>query len=531
MKLILFLSLILICYANHKPIYHITPEKNWMNDPNAPIYYRNNYHFFYQHNPNETFWGKISWGHVYSSDLIHWKRLPIAISPTDHSYDSYGIWSGMGVIEEGEFIAFYTGVTQINETFPFKEVQCIASSKDPLLLKFKKYETNPILSNKPIGNELSFRDPFIFKENKKWKMLLSSGYNDTGGNVIIYESDILKSNNWKYKGKLIDDEYTIKYKNITGTIWECPILISFENHHQSVLFLSADKTEPHQSQWYSLGILKNKKFIPERMRLMDSGYLYAVNSFKHSNGNDLLIGWIKESRSRDDQIKDGWSGSLSLPSNFKISNDGYLEFEPIKEIESLRKSLVSSFRNSKLLEKTLILEKGNFIEIYSTFLLKDQISNKFGFYIKSSNDFKENTKIYFDKAKYQIIIEREDSSLSSSVEKYNHIVDVPRLVGINQPLEIRIFIDASVIEVFVNKKVRIATRVYPLLSNSISVYSYSDRESINVNSLFIWEMNSIWNDTIDEEQSILVLIISNLISSVFLFSFILLIYLISKIKK
>jgi len=69
-----------------------------------------------------------------------------------------------------------------------------------------------------------------------------------------------------------------------------------------------------------------------------------------------------------------------------------------------------------------------------------------------------------------------------------------------------------------------------MLSNSISIYSYSNNnENMKVTSLSIWEMNSIWNEILNEQQSISLLIFSNLFSLIILIPFILFIYFVSKI--
>src|SRR6201989_2111974 len=60
-----------------RPVYHFTPEKNWTNDPNGLLYLNGVYHLYNQQNPFENKWGHMSWGHATSTDLIHWKHLPV----------------------------------------------------------------------------------------------------------------------------------------------------------------------------------------------------------------------------------------------------------------------------------------------------------------------------------------------------------------------------------------------------------------------------------------------------------------------
>ena len=81
--------------ADHqRPKVHFLPAANWMNDPNGPIYWKGRYHMFYQHNPNAAVWGDMHWGHAVSSDMIHWRHLPMALAPTHGGIDKDGVFSG-----------------------------------------------------------------------------------------------------------------------------------------------------------------------------------------------------------------------------------------------------------------------------------------------------------------------------------------------------------------------------------------------------------------------------------------------------
>jgi fructan beta-fructosidase len=96
----------------HRPQFHFSAKKNWINDPNGLVYRDGIWHLFFQHNRLAPVWGEMSWGHAVSDDLLHWRELEIALEPDDMG----DMFSGSAVVDEhntagfgaGALLAFYT---------------------------------------------------------------------------------------------------------------------------------------------------------------------------------------------------------------------------------------------------------------------------------------------------------------------------------------------------------------------------------------------------------------------------------------
>jgi len=96
-----------------RPQFHLLPARNWMNDPNGPIYWNGHYHMFFQHNPNAAVWGDMHWAHSVSPDMVHCRHLPVALSPSSGGPDRDGCFSGSAVNQGGTATILYTGVRSV----------------------------------------------------------------------------------------------------------------------------------------------------------------------------------------------------------------------------------------------------------------------------------------------------------------------------------------------------------------------------------------------------------------------------------
>src|SRR5271165_1349461 len=157
----------------YRPVFHFSPPKNWTNDPNGAVYYRGEYHLFYQHNPFGDTWGHMSWGHAVSSDLFHWQHLPVALSEENGVmifsgstvvdwHNRSGFCRGTGTEAGPCLVAIYTGHADKLQT------QNIAYSNDKGRT-WTKYSQNPVIDL----HLSSFRDPKVLwhEGTHKWVMV------------------------------------------------------------------------------------------------------------------------------------------------------------------------------------------------------------------------------------------------------------------------------------------------------------------------------------------------------------------------
>jgi beta-fructofuranosidase len=321
-----------------RPQFHLLPEANWMNDPCAPRYFRGQYHMFFQYNPGAAVWGDMHWAHAVSPDLIHWKHLPVALSPTPGSYDAAGCFTG-SVLPGAEVpTILYTGVTRSKlETIRgegLREVQCLATSTDPDLRSWKKLD-KPVLEGPPPGLQVSgFRDPCPWKDGDTWYLGVGSGFNKIGGAVLLYSSP--DGRNWTYLHPLAQGKWNGSNKInpvATGEMWECPDFFPLGDKH--VLLYSTEG-----KVYWEVGRFDKSdlRFHSETRGLLDHGSYYAMKSMVDAKGRRILWGWVQETRTAEECKAAGWAGAMALPRVLSLGADNSLRMEAPPEFATLRKN-------------------------------------------------------------------------------------------------------------------------------------------------------------------------------------------------
>jgi beta-fructofuranosidase len=414
-----------------RPQYHLLPPANWMNDPNAPVYWNGEYHMFYQYNPKAPYWDTMHWGHARSRDLVHWKHLPIAMRPTPDGPDKDGCFTGCMVIDNGKPVIVYTGVKP--------ETVCLATTDD--MLDWRKHPRNPVLAAPPAGMDTpGFRDPQVWREGNEWMMLIGAGLRGKGGTLLLYTSRNLVD--WTYlhpflSGK-INPAATTKDPVGCGEMWECPDFFPVGDKH--LLYLS---TEDKVLYW--LGDYKDRHFTPVRSGVLVHGPYYAPKSCAGAQGRRVIWGWLREDRSREEQIKSGWSGVMSLPANPSLAPGGILKLSPAPELTMQRRA---EFRVQNVDAGTVIR---NIAPDCCEVVVQFEPAGASEFGVRRGD---------------QKLIRCADGKIT--VRKVT--ADLP--LAHHEGARLHLFVDGSVVEVFANGGVNLAARVYQA-TGDLSLYSES----------------------------------------------------------
>lgn len=453
-----------------------------MNDPNGLIQHQGVYHLFYQHNPQQARWGQIHWGHAASRDLVHWEHLPPALAPGPEPVDAGGIFSGCCVVHNGVPTIIYTGAAR-----PDYHVQlpCVATG-DADLLRWSKYPQNPVIARRPPGKEwLGFRDHTLWQEDGDWHMLIGSGIRGVGGAVLHYASpDLL---NWDYRGPFL-----IGDRNTTDSMWECPDLFrpprtpDAENDGDTRALVLAPI--PSRRPIYCTGPYRDGTFTPAVWGRVDHGQGFAApQSFTDEQGRRIMFGWLREFRPAVEQQTSQWSGVMSLPRLVSLGAGGTLRWAPAPELESLRFHAEALTDTTIHAGKSLILPvRGDALELELEFEPGD--AWQCGLALRQSPDHAEETRIYFDNIHQCWQVDTSQSRLGAHAKLPDGAV-FDHVRGEN--LHLRVFVDASAIEVFADDRVCFSERIYPLRDDSLGASLFSNGANAHLVCCRTWQMRSI----------------------------------------
>ena len=458
-----------------RPVYHFTPESGWMNDPNGLIYLDGEYHLFYQHYPDATVWGPMHWGHAVSKDLLNWESLPIALYPDSLGYIFSGSAvfdaensSGLGTDDNPPMVAIFThhNAEQANTSSDTFQNQSIAFSLDKGR-SWEKYSDNPVLTNPGIRD---FRDPKV-----------SGIINPDGSKSWIMTLAVLDHINFYSSPDLINWSLAAEFGKTVGAhggVWECPDLLPFKTpsgEDKWVLLVSINPGGPQKGSatQYFIGDFVNGQFIPDdtMIRWIDYGPDdYAGVTFSNlpaDQNRTLFIGWMSNWIYANEVPTNDWRSAMTVPrelSLFDIDGTLLLKSAPAKELENLRA------------EEYIINGKTSSMPSEAVEITAEIVSDIFR--LSLSNE--RGDSLFISKENGLVSIDRRNAGESDFNKDFAAMHSAPMSWAAKN---IRIFIDAASIELFVNDGELVMTSIlFP--SSPWKKIDISE----NVNSLKIYNL-------------------------------------------
>ncbi len=466
-----------------RPVWHLMPARNWMNDPCAPIYWQGRYHMFFQYNPHAAVWGDMHWNHATSADMVHWKREGIAIAPTPGGPDAAGVFTGTAAVVEGQVAALYTGVTEApleqvtlrDGQDHLREQQCLAVAEDPGLTRWRKQPQAAIPVPPPGMKVTGFRDPCPFRLGDQWYCIVASGQRGVGGAALLYKAvpqpgtgPVAALSHWQYLHPFAEGKWSGKQGANpvdTGEMWECPDL--FELNGKWVLIHSTEGRTLWQIGTINQAALR---FVAESEGLLDHGSYYAPKSQLDAAGNRILWAFLPETRPPAEHGAAGWACCMSAPRRLSIA-DGRLLMEPIPQLTSLRTAPRTGTAVPRLpsaaQEIRLTLQPAG----------------------SGGQPFTEQS---FTDRQGAAILLRTDPQLPAGTVRIGAMHPEKEITGLaSGPLDLHIFLDHSVAEVFLNHREAMTVRYYKrdFMEPAVAItlggkWKLADQQA--------WTLRSIW---------------------------------------
>lgn len=363
-----------------KDILHLKAPGNWMNDPNGFIYYKGEYHLFYQYFPYAPVWGTMHWGHAVSRDMIHWEHQKTAIFPSKE-YDQNGIFSGSSIEKDGQLLVYYTGVrylkkdrenVHVADGEAFESCQAMITSKDGY--RFDNWQGKkqiiPVITEEDIADTVHTRDPKVWSYKNVYYMILGSTFRREEGRVLFYKST--DAVHW---------EYVNQYQNAGyGSIIECPDIFPVQGAYVFLgcpMDIVADGLQYTQHAVCTLADFQEEDCVlqlPKQYRYVDYGLdLYAPQTNVDEAGRRVMIGWMRMPKAVWADDREDWNGMMCMPRLIEVKqNHIYFRVHPNAEAFFTREiEDIAELDTSKPYRLRTELEEGEELSIGGYIILAD----------------------------------------------------------------------------------------------------------------------------------------------------------------
>jgi levanase len=313
--------------ASTRPLYHLTPATEWINDPQRPLWINNTWNLWILWNGDYPTGNGTAWRRYTSSDLVNWTDQGISIPKYTTVYGD--VWTGSSVIDTNNTAGYGAGAVIALMTMPCNTLGGQGtglwySTNGGVSFQFGAIvQTNPNANNTQIA-DLVFRDPCIFWHvpSERWVMSLAEI-----GKLSVYSSADLHA--WTYQSGMLRSDL--------GTM-ECPHLFQLHLYNSDgstttqdkwILLCGANRTASYgftAGTAYWVGSFDGITFTPHSItpQWLDGGPdFYATTVFADANASDprdyaYAIAWENNWDYAASMPTSGYWGQLSIMRQLKL---------------------------------------------------------------------------------------------------------------------------------------------------------------------------------------------------------------------
>ena len=439
-------------YASNlwRPQFHGMPSGGWTNESHGMTYSDGKYHVFNQKNANGPYMSRLHWGHITSENLYLWREEPIAIAPGE-SYDLKGCWSGCVYDNNGTPSIIYTAVDNA------RAVIAQANPVDATLIDWNKQGI--IINGRPAGLSDDFRDPYHFTANGQQYIIVGTSKNGVGACTLHK----LEGGTWTNDGTIFFQGGNV---NQHGSFWEMPNVTDMGGGKWLFTVTPLGMGSGVRTLCWTGSIGADGKFVPdgngvqylEMGGISRDGYgLLSPTIFK-KDGKTLMLGIVPDKLATQANYNMGWAHNYSLPREISLAADGSLVQKPFSGLTGMRTSTTVSQNLTLNGTQSLAPVSGRQIELLGEFTVTE---GKMGFNFLKSGDKKVSLTYDASSGVLTLDMTTLDRTVNDGVYGGVYSATLPKKVNQGERLKLHVFLDGSIIDIFVNDTWAYSVRVFP----------------------------------------------------------------------
>ena len=486
----------------YRPGYHFTSPagKVYPGDPNGAFFADGRYHLMYLYYHDET--TSFHWGHISSLDLLHWRHHPDAL--TDWEGDQ-GCFSGGAFVDDDgtAYLAFWKFPSKIG-----KDDGGIALAKSiPPYDVWERIEPIAINGSKEIWGYMDVEvdgkiehigcaDPSNIWKANGWY------YMQAGNAIVLHHFGRAEDSEEKYRG-----DWTDLFRSKDLLHWEyvhrfyqnphldsdypdateddmCPTILPLPDKQSggklTDKWLHTFIAHNKGGQYY-IGTIEDETFYPTehgRFSWKDNA-CFAPEAMLDNKNRHICWFWLLDNLQNEYEDRE-WSGVHSFPRVFWYDNG--LKMAPAEELDKLQYN-GQTFTIGKITENMpLSVKNGTSFRLHAK--IQTQKDSIVGFRVRATTDGTEFTDILVDTSKGKLIMDTTHNNGGGSP----CLEEAPFVLTEGEELDLDLFVDKTVIEVYANNRQAICRRGYPSNpADAVYVYAVTNGAA-DFGTVEVWEM-------------------------------------------